>query len=181
MAVRINANLIAKGGGIGILKTVTAAVLMPDIVTEKNVGVSYLGTPVLDRLEFKGNSDIKQVSIDTVVFEVNMNRNIQKTKIQGRNGTVKEYISDGDYIINCKGIISNKDNIYPLEQVRNLVKVFEAQKQVSITSLFLNDTFSITDIVIETWSIPQVEGKRNEIPFSFTASSDVPIDMEELI
>ena len=41
------------------------------------------------------------------VIEISNTRNIVKTEIQGRDGTVKEFINNGDYQISIKGILSN--------------------------------------------------------------------------
>lgn len=163
--------------------------LIPEIPVEVPVSVSYLGTAVIDNLEFpagqyddlEGNTiDYPSIRIDTVIIEVNKPRNIIKTAIQGRNGTVKEYISDGDYQINARGMISNPFNSFPLADTRDLRTILEVPQQLPVISLFLNDVFEVFEIVIEKYFIPQIEGKRNEVPFTFSASSDVPLDLEEL-
>ena len=172
-----------------IVKGVATNLAIPDNVTDQPLSQSYLDTPVMDNLEFPQGAytDLQDntitygaVTIDTVIFEVNRPRNIVKTPIQGRDGTIKEYVSSGDYQITCRGIISNRDNVFPLDQIRGLIKVLEVPQQIPIVSLFLNDVFEIFNVVIERYSVPQVEGKRNEIPFSFVASSDVSIDVQEL-
>jgi hypothetical protein len=187
---RVNKNFIVTSAAIQAVKGAAANIFIPDSETEEPVGRSYLGTPVIDRLEFPqgaytdldGNTiDYPAVVVDTVIFEVSKPRNIVKTAVQGRDGTVKEHVSDGDFQISCRGMISNRDNVFPLNDVRDLRTIFEVPQQVPVVSLFLNDVFEIFNIVIEDYSIPQVEGKRNEIPFSFTASSDVPLDLEELV
>jgi len=186
---RVNKNFIITSAAIQAVKGAAANIFIPDSEVEDSIGRSYLGTPVIDRLEFPqgaytdldGNTiTYPAIVVDTVVFEVSKPRNIIKTAIQGRNGTVKEYVSDGDYQISCRGLISNRQNVFPLNDVRDLRTIFEVPQQIPIVSLFLNDVFEIFDVVIEDYTIPQVEGKRNEIPFSFTASSDVPLDLEEL-
>lgn len=187
---RVNKNFLITSSAIQAVKGVGANFAIPDSAVEEPVGQSYLGTPVIDNLEFPQGSytdqdgnviDYGAVVVDTVTFSVSRVKNIVKTKIQGRNGTVKEYVSDGDYEITCRGIISNRDNVLPLNQARDLTKVFEVPQQIPIVSEYLNDLFEIFDVVIEQWDMPQVEGKRNEVPFSFTAVSDVPLDFEELV
>jgi hypothetical protein len=186
---RVNKNFIPPTA-IQAVKGISANIFIPDSEVEQPIGRSYLGTPVIDNLEFPqgaytdldGNTiSYGAVVVDTVIFEVNKPRNIIKTSIQGRSGTIKEYVSDGDYQINCRGMISNRQNVFPLDAVRALRQVLEIPQQIPVVSLFLNDVFEIFNIVIESYNIPQVEGKRNEIPFSFVASSDVPLDLEELV
>ena len=186
---RANIPFLATSAAIQTVKGVAANVFIPDAATEESIGNSYLGTPVIDNMEFPAGAytdlnddtiDYVAVVVDTVVFEVNRKKRIVKTPIQGRDGTIKEYVSGEDYQITCRGMISNRDNVFPLAQVRALNKAFDVPQQIPIISLFLNDVFEIFDIVIESYSIPQVEGKRNEVPFSFVASSDVPLDTDEL-
>ena len=189
MAQRFNPQLIATGGGISIIKTIVSSAIVPSQITDENIGVSYLGTPVMDKLEFPSGSytdldgnkiDYGDISIDTVVFTVNKVRNIVKTSIQGRNGTVKEYVSEGDYSISCNGVISNRDNFFPEDQARSLRQIFEVPQQVEVVCSYLNNVHEILNIVIESWSMPFSVGKRNEIPFSFIAISDSPIEVNEL-
>ena len=155
---------------------------------------SYLGTPVWSPLEFmktsgtsldnslgvgeqNGNSQVL-LRIDTVLITVNQSRNIVKTPIQGRNGTVKEYISDGDFDIDIKGvIISPYPLVYPREDVRVLIELLGLQKQIPVASDFLQ-LFDIDSIVIETYSIAEKLGSRNEVPFEIKAISD---QAEELL
>lgn len=189
LAKRVNTNFIATSAAISAVKSTAANFALPPVVAEESISTSYLGTPVIDNLEFpagsytdlEGNTiEYGDVVIDTVIFSVSKPRNIIKTAIQGRNGTIKEYVSDGDYVITCRGIVSNADNVIPLDLARDLKAVFEVPQQVPIVSEYLNDLFEIFDIVIEQWDMPQVEGVRNQLPFSFTAVSDVPLDLEEL-
>lgn len=189
MPIRFNPNLIATGGGTSLIKTIVGAVVVPDSITDDKIGNSYLGTPVIDNLEFPqgsysdldGNAiDYGAIVVDTVVFTVNKVRNVIKTAVQGRNGTVKEYVSDGDYSISCQGIISNRDNFFPEDQARALRQIFEVPQQLPIVSLYLNNVHEIFNVVIESWSMPFTAGKRNEIPFSFIAVSDTQLGVEEL-
>lgn len=177
------------GGGISVAKTITSAVFVPDSASEDSIGNSYLGTPVIDNLEFpKGSyADLQgnvinypEVVVDTVTFEVNRVKRIIETHIQGRDNSIFEYIGNSNYEITCTGIISNKNNVFPLDASRNLQRIFDVPQQVPIISLFLNDLFEIFNVVIKQHRINQVPGTRNEIPFSFVASQDVGLDVKDL-
>lgn len=163
---------------------------IPTREIEEAVDVSELGTPIYDYLHLREGSyttlDGETVSYDgiileTVILEVNKPKNIIKTPIQGRNGTVKEYISDGDYVINVRGVITTKENVFPLEKVRVFRKIMDVPQQISVTSQFLNEVFGIDDIVIDgSPTISQIEGSRNQVEFSFQALSDEALDIEVL-
>ena len=120
------------------------------------------------------------IKIDTIVFEASQDKNIVKTAIQGRNGKVKEYVSDDDFIINARGFISNKDNVIPLDDLRTFREIMQVPQQIDVVSQYLNEVLEVNQIVIERFSMPQIEGTRNELPFTFMASSDVPLDLQEL-
>ena len=185
-----NYKKVAIGAGIQIAKGALVKAFAPPSVVEKaQKGDSYLNTPIMDNLvitagkytDLEGNEiDYDEVVINTVLFEVTLPKNIIKTQIQGRNGTVKEYVSDADFQINCRGMISQKTNAFPLFPVRDFKFAMEAPQQLKVTSQFLNQAFDIYDIVIESYNVSQTEGTRNEVPFTFTASSDVALGLEEL-
>lgn len=163
--------------------------------SDENEFVSVLGTPVYSNLEFmkvsgtsldnsigvglqNGNSDVF-IKIDTVLFTVTGSKNIIKTPIVGRRGTVKEYVSMGDYQINVKGaIVSPYLNVYPEDEVRLLIELLELPKAIPIASKFL-DMFNITSFVVDPeFTISEKLGSRNEVPFEFNAVSDFPDDFE---
>jgi hypothetical protein len=186
---RSKKNFLITGGAIQAIKSVAFNISLGDIETEEAIGKSVYGTPVMDRLEIPegdyidldGNTiSFPGIVINTIVFEASKSKNIVKTAIQGRNGKVKEYVSDDDFLINARGFISNKDNAIPLDDLRNFREIMEVPQQISVISQYLNEILEVNEIVIENFSMPQIEGVRNEIPFTFQASSDVPIDLEEL-
>ena len=54
-------------------------------------------------------------------MEISNTRNIVKTDIQGRDGSVKEFINNGDYQISIKGILSNDVFIHLMVQYHRKV------------------------------------------------------------
>lgn len=137
----------------------------------------YFGMPMWDNLIL--DTEDKKLRADMVLINVGMSKNIIKTAIQGMNGTVKEYISDGDYTINIKGaLISDiKSNNYPEDEVLTLIEICKKQESIRVESGFLN-RFDIDDIVIENYKLEAGEATRNIQFFDINAISDTP---EELI
>lgn len=147
---------------------------------------SALGNPVYSNLEFepavyswKDNEfDFEGIVINTVLFTVNQTKNIVKTEIQGRRGTVKEYISDGDFQITVNGsIVSSEPKVYPREAVNRLKNLLEVPLPIQITSEFLN-IFDISSVVVESYSFPQTRGVRNVQPFTIQLVSDEPLELQ---
>jgi hypothetical protein len=180
---------VAIGGASSLIKTVVSSTVIPASEEEEAISQSYLGTPVVDNLNFpegkyvdlNGNViNYPNVFINTVVFEVNRTKRIIETNIQGRDNSVFEYIGNSNYEVTCNGILSVKDNVFPLEASRALQKIFDVPQQIEIVSAFLNEVFEIFNVVIRSHRISQEAGKRNSIPFSFVASQDVDLDVKEL-
>lgn len=165
--------------------------IVGDYVTDESSRVSYLGTPVFSNLEIKPFNyetlDGQQVEIsngiiiDTVIFTVTQTKNIVKTPIQGRNGTVKEYISDGDFQIEISGAIVSPNSTYPETEVNELIEILKAPIPIpedSLISEYLN-WFGIHSIVVESYNFPQTEGFRNQQEFTISAVSDIPVQLDE--
>ena len=148
--------------------------------------VSQLGNPVFTNLVFDARNYVVKgetivfdgIRIDTVLMTVNQTKNIVKTPVAGRNGTVKEYISDGDFSISVNGqIVSENAMTFPKQKVNELIKILNIPTAISLTSEFLN-YFDISSVVVDSFSFPQQQGTRNVQPFSLTLSSDTPVEIQ---
>lgn len=192
---RISTHLL-KGKGISVLKS--ALMQKPVIATEQEIGRSYLNTPIYDNMviqpyeysiktiDANGNTvtettEYRGIRVDTVIFDVSQTKNIVTTQVQGRSGTIKEYISDGDFIISARGAIVNEDNIYPERDVKTLINICKVPDALKITSPFLNNIFGIQEVVIMNYRLNQSEGFRNLQLFELTLQSDIPIQLRKFI
>lgn len=140
------------------------------------IASSLFGTPIFETLSYLVNGENIQFG-DSPIITVNKVKNIVKTKVQGRSGTVKEFISDGDYNVTIRGILSNDnsdDKPYDLiSQLNNLANINEA---IEIQSRFLNK-LGIFSIVIE--QVQYMNSKYvNFQPYQLICSSDIPIELE---
>jgi len=153
---------------------------------DPSVAVSQFGTPILSNLVFDGGSyedrgqtiEFEGLQLDSVLMTANKTKNIVKTEVQGRTGTVKEYISDGDFIINVKAVIVSQDSEkYPADDVRRMIEIDRAPIPLKFTSEFL-DRFGVFDVVIENMSMPQTQGFRNVQAVSFNLVSDTPLEIK---
>lgn len=154
-------------------------------VSDKEIGRSRIfNQPIYSDITFTGGSytdqnnntvNFSSLNIEQVLITVRNTKNIITTTLQGRNGTVKEYISDGDYTIRIEGMIyGNGMNNYPELDVQNLINICLAPQSINVVSSFLK-MFNVEDIVIESYDIEQQEGVRNCQPFTLYCLSDVPL------
>jgi len=200
--------ILLKGVGIQALK---AKVFRKDeFLQEQPDSTSYLGTPIFDPFRFLGGSffelediakenpiafpDEERASgfgliIPAAILEVTQSRNVITTAIQGRNSTVKEFVSDGDFAITLTGVMigRNEDgevkdigNVYPFDDVQKLVTICKVPDPISVVSTFLGAVFGINEVVITDYTIPQREASRDMQPFQISMLSDTPIELNEL-
>lgn len=156
-----------------------------EVVTRMNNGaddaerLSYLGTPVFADLWLKEDEQDEGLLIDAVLFDVSMQKVIVKTEIPGRKGSVKEYISDGDYAVSIRGmLVSSSPSSYPNDEVKELLRLIQLPQAIVAVSPFLQ-LFGIYELVVENYSLPQLEGYQNVQPFQLDCISDVPIQLIE--
>ncbi|MBS1641543.1 MAG: hypothetical protein JSR11_03610 [Bacteroidetes bacterium] len=150
---------------------------------------SVLGTPVFadvilsktTKIDYSYGSEVvkKEVHLMWALLDVSQTKNIVKTAIQGRDGTVKEYISDGDYMVTIRGAFSSTFKLtYPKELVANLIKLCKEKTALDVTSEYLL-MFGIHQLVIDSYKFSQEEGKQNIQKFELQCSSDVPLILKK--
>lgn len=115
------------------------------------------------------------------VVRVSGKKNIVKTPLIDRKGTVKELYSVDDYAISLKGFVIGDNGEFPEAEIDSLRSLFENKTALqidnAITNVFLTDPSVETNekrrVVIESLEFPEVEGGRiNVKPFSMQLVSD---------
>lgn len=136
----------------------------------------WLGRPWLTTLALK----LDEVSINLIdcIITVTQEKYIVSTPLQGRNGTIKEYIADGDYQIEVRASVQPPTEAggfapldqYPLDELTNLLKMFRKAENLEVQSEFLA-MFEIDSVVIQSYSFVQ-ETHSNRQTFQATLLSD---------
>ena len=150
------------------------------------IATSTLGTPVLDRVTLIGGSytdpltnrvvNFETQTYDAVLITVNFVTKIIRTEIQGRDGTIKEYIGQDDAQISINGIITAKNGFYPRDAVARLNNWRKAPVTKSITSNYLLN-LGITDVVVTDCQFGQEEGGYSYEKFTLNMISDSPVEL----
>jgi hypothetical protein len=150
---------------------------------------SALGTPVFADLTLKGGSYIDNITgnkvtfadvqFDAVLITVDFAARIVKTEIQGRNGTVKEYIGEDDAKISIQGVICGWNGHYPNLEVNALNEWRKAPIAKAAVSTFLQN-LGIQSLVVEDFSLPQIAGGYSYQTFTINCISDVPVELKIL-
>jgi hypothetical protein len=191
----VNPQIVLQGFGLLGVKAASYSIQLKDESGDSSFKPSaYFGLPVFDALAFKPSSYkdkdnniieygkiVSDFKVDSVLFDVTQQKQIIKTNIQGVSGSVKEYISKGDYQVTIRGVICDQNSSnYPSEQVNQLREFLEVETAVEVVSAFLNDVFNIFNLVIESYNFPQTEGFQNMQRFEIQAISDEPLTLTVL-
>lgn len=147
--------------------------------------VSKLGTPVYSNVIFNSAQVFdnigriigfwKDFRIDDVLLQVSQSKKIITTEIQGRDGTVKEYIGLDDFQIQITGRLNGKYNVNPKEETKQLKEILDAGQPLAITNWWLQN-LGITDIVVQNYSFEQTEGEYSTQYFTINAISDKVVE-----
>ena len=123
---------------------------------------------------------VQNIELNTVLITIDQPIRIVKTEIQGRDGTVKEYIGKDDAKITINGMITGKNGVYPHQDVYYLKTWLDAPISKGVTAWWLND-LGISQVVVESYNLPQMEGGISYQMFTINAISDTPIQLKELM
>ena len=155
---------------------------LQDFAPDGFVNSAMFGTPVYDQVVLKTSIDAVNINevikFDSVLVTVNQTRNIVTTPIQGRNGTVKEYISDGDFDINISGVLTETHSLRtPKEIIETLYTMLSLPNEIVIVSDFLS-LFKIQYAVVRAYKFNQIEGHVNQIQMDISLLSDEPVELK---
>ena len=151
---------------------------------------SLLGTPVYSDMTLIAPDltfELPILSIQEVIFSVSQNKRIIKHTVPGRDGTVKDYIGLGDFIINVDGALvsgytdnapykTTTANLSTRVGATDLLEYLNYNDRLQIRSKFLN-ALGITQVVVDHFKITEKRATRNVIPFRIQFSSDGPDEL----
>ena len=124
----------------------------------------------------------KRFIIQECIITINQEKNIVTTPLQGRDGTIKEYVSDGDFNITVDAGIStyspDEENYldYPIEEVEKLMDFLNAKENIGVQSDFLQ-VFGINSVVVKSYSLQQ-ETHSNRQSINIQMLSDRPYEIK---
>ncbi|MBD5199237.1 MAG: hypothetical protein HDS83_02430 [Bacteroidales bacterium] len=138
-------------------------------------GDYWLGRNVLTNLAINVPKE-GVLLINDIVMNVSLQKEIVKTALVGRKGTIKEYITDGDYQISMSvGIVAVNDydeiiDQYPEKAINQLREILTQPEALEVSSGFLN-LFEISHIVVTGFAVKQMTHTNRQV-IEITAISD---------
>lgn len=144
-------------------------------------GDYWLGRTALTDIVVKVPGD-GLLLINDATVSVSLQKEVVKTALVGRAGTIKEYITDGDYQLSISvGIVAvdNEGRIcdqYPERAVAQLREILERPEALEVSSAFL-DLFGITHLAVTGFSARQMTHSNRQV-IEITALSDTEYVIE---
>lgn len=179
-AGKIIQNAVWQGIQIGILRTHR----LNDLKDAQEKGeftvgsyTGLLGVPVIENVRLKSVDGNVDLLLPDALCVVTMSKNIIKTPLQGRSGTVKEYITDGDYQVTVNGTITDPTpDTFPEAEVGQLIHLCQLPEAVDVVSEFLQG-LGIFQLVVESYNLNQESGYINRQKYSLKCLSDQPLEL----
>nr|WP_314801606.1 DUF6046 domain-containing protein [uncultured Capnocytophaga sp.] len=151
--------------------------------------------PWLTSLRMSTHHEGKRYSLlfPEVIISITQQRNIVTTSLQGRDGTIKEYISNGDYGITLDIALTDYEGEpdeqtdeefllpkqdYPISRVETLRKLLTTPQTVEVESDFLY-AFGIRSAVVTSFSLQQ-ETHSNRQSVQIQMLSDEPYEIKQI-
>ncbi|KAA2242800.1 hypothetical protein F0L74_09740 [Chitinophaga agrisoli] len=114
--------------------------------------------------------------MQTVLVTVAQSKKIIVTDIQGRDGTVKEYIGMGDYEVTINGIITGSNQHYPIDETHALKQMLDAPVPLVAVSWYLQN-LDVYNLVVRDYAFAQEPGGYSRQLFTINCLSDTPIEL----
>jgi len=118
---------------------------------------------------------LPRIPVAIAIVQCNLNKNVVVTNVQGRDGSVKEYIGMNDARISIECVVNlpigNGGRQILEEQLKLL---YWCPYAIPITNYYLN-ALGITNIVVMSMPFTQKQGEYSTIHFSIDAIEDIPI------
>lgn len=120
-------------------------------------------------------SNKKLIEIEACTVAVNLSKNIIRTAVSERQGTVKECFSVDDYRFTIKGFLIGKNRMIPEDQILQLKDFFETTEPIALhgayPEMFMND--KTCQVAVSALDFPEVQGKATWVrPFNMMLETD---------
>lgn len=122
------------------------------------------------------NEEVWKLPVDPLVSVNGKNvikrRYVAKSNAkENRRGSIKECWSQDDYEITIAGVLIAEDNASLVELMKKLREICDKDEAVKVVCKYVNDSFGINCIAIESYDFPFTKGLENQ-SFTIKAYSD---------
>lgn len=159
------------------------------------IATAGLTIPITDRSYWEGRYILTEITlrkedgetlmINDATVNITREKHMVRTTLVGLEGTIKEYIANGDYDIGITvGITAVNDegqiiDEYPGDGIRKVKEFLEENKAIEVTSIFF-EIFGIDRMVITRFSLDQdTHSNRQVIDIKALSDEDYIIKSSE--
>lgn len=137
--------------------------------------LDWVGVPTLTSLKLKCND--QELVLKECVCLVTLEKNIVQTALQGRNGTIKEYVNDGDYQVEIAAALSAECDQYPKNEIQKLMSLLKINDALSVGDDSFLSLFGITHLIVKSYGFNQ-ETHSNRQTFTICCLSDTSYEIK---
>jgi len=132
-------------------------------------------------LPVQGNIELKLPQKDKLVLtspivNANLSKHIVTTPLVRYDGTVKEYVSMGDWQIEVKGFFCQHEEAKPLQELTQMLAYVKEAREIEITSEYIN-ALGVYSVVVTELDLPAVP-YGNLIAYRLSLLSDKPFELK---
>lgn len=144
--------------------------------TRKDYGRGgQLGMPLFQPLVIKGVNGLDDLLLESAVLSLSRTKNVVTTAIQGREGTVKEWINNGDWSITFNGLLVAKGWDFPIEATKLFNEYMDVNESLKLEHEVLNN-LGIFEAVVMDYALPSTT-YTNVQPYTIQLLSDIPFEL----
>lgn len=124
----------------------------------------------------------KKLVLENCLFDTSNSKRIVQTAINGKDGTVKEWVSNGDIIINVQVNILNKDRNYPIDELIEIMNFLKMNQALTITESHINQVLGVTRVVVTSWKhVPKTWSNFQSIFIDLVSDNTFEIEERYII
>lgn len=113
--------------------------------------------------------------LDHAIVGARLVKNVVRTAVQGKDGTVKEYISASDWEVEIRGLVAQREFGYPKDQVDLLRQYIVPGESIGVINTALN-ALKIYELVILEVNLPHTP-HLNCARYEISAVSNDPYEL----
>ncbi|MBC9915016.1 DUF6046 domain-containing protein [Chitinophaga varians] len=140
-------------------------------------GREQFGRPYFMPVSLGPNPSGPALQLRNPVIKISGRKTIVETSMVNSIGTVKELISREDYKINIKGIIVREDNMFPINEIKELDDYYKRNTVLFLRSVLTDLFLDKGQVVMTDLTWPELVGIENVKPYEINLVSDSPFKL----
>ncbi len=123
------------------------------------------------------NISTDELYLPVVMMEVSGMQDGERTRVNGRDGTVKEVSDLDDYEVSIRGLLLGTDGKYPTEDADKLSRISQYPLMIEVANPLLNDRLSVYYLALPKLKWIPLEGVEDAQAFELTMYSDTEVEL----